>query len=970
MDVNVVITIDEGVTINEFNGNISPDRQEWGQNGFIDRTNSTLAFVNGTRTLTITPTGDAFYYYMDGRKFVKTAVDSIIIDDTIGTVLIYYDGDTLSKIHNPTNAQVDVIIKTKTLVADLYWNKTDQEHIFLGDERHGYGMSPVTHSYLHFADGLAYIEGLALNTMDVDGSGNDNSDAQFGIDAGAVSDEDLYVDISAVLAATGCPIWYMLGATPEWNKETNAGYSVRTFSGDDTTMLAYNQFTGGAWQLTQGSNNQFVLCHIFATTGQDNPMIAIMGQNTYNTIVAARAGANTEILSLVTGVLPLPELKPIATVIMQTSTGYSNDVKARVRLTDTGDNYVDWRASAISQTIAGSSHGDLSGLGADDHAQYLLVDGTRAMSGDLNMGNNNIINPGTGHDAFTDFVANEHIDHTAVSVSSGAGLTGGGTIAEDRTIALSHLGIEDLTDPEADRILFWDNSKAATGWLIPNTGLGITTTNLNVTADYSVISGNDVATDVTGAQLEELTDGSETTLHSHPGGGSGSGWQDDGTVVRLETITDNVNIGGTVDAGTNGQGVLVMTNGTAPTTSPANSIQLYAEDVSGGAAGGTITTSGGYTIHTFTSNGTFTPSGNLDVDYLIVAGGGGGSTASGSGGGGGGGGLLQDTEHAVTAQGYSIVVGVGGAAGTGSAGVNGGNSSFDSLVSIGGGGGGLTNTNGIAGGSGGGGGANTANPRTGGAGTGGQGFAGGSNTTSGSAYGAGGGGGASEVGYNGLSTQGGNGGDGIASSISGSSVTYAGGGGGGARTTAGGTGGAGGGGNGGYDANGATDGTDGLGGGGGGAEDGGSTGAGGSGVVIIRYLTPTSYSELKVRDEQGNVTILSPHHFSLFAPAHELAWTYHSEKDDKAIEADMYSGFRLLEELTGQQLIRIEDGDGKDISEYMGTGLMAKANKKLKAHTTKINALQATVDRLSKEMVTAKADIETANKDISLLQEV
>jgi hypothetical protein len=36
-----------------------------------------------------------------------------------------------------------------------------------------------------------------------------------------------------------------------------------------------------------------------------------------------------------------------------------------------------------------------------------------------------------------------------------------------------------------------------------------------VTADYDDISANDAATDVSGAELEELTDASETTLHSH-----------------------------------------------------------------------------------------------------------------------------------------------------------------------------------------------------------------------------------------------------------------------------------------------------------------------------------------------------------------------------------------------------------------------------------------------------------------------
>ena len=38
------------------------------------------------------------------------------------------------------------------------------------------------------------------------------------------------------------------------------------------------------------------------------------------------------------------------------------------------------------------------------------------------------------HDATTNFVANEHIDHTSVSITAGNGLTGGGTIASTRTL--------------------------------------------------------------------------------------------------------------------------------------------------------------------------------------------------------------------------------------------------------------------------------------------------------------------------------------------------------------------------------------------------------------------------------------------------------------------------------------------------------------------------------------------------------
>lgn len=47
---------------------------------------------------------------------------------------------------------------------------------------------------------------------------------------------------------------------------------------------------------------------------------------------------------------------------------------------------------------------------------------------------------------------------------------------------LSFLGFEALADPNADRIAFWDDSAGAFDWLVPNTGLTVSGTNLNVSA--------------------------------------------------------------------------------------------------------------------------------------------------------------------------------------------------------------------------------------------------------------------------------------------------------------------------------------------------------------------------------------------------------------------------------------------------------------------------------------------------------
>jgi len=71
----------------------------------------------------------------------------------------------------------------------------------------------------------------------------------------------------------------------------------------------------------------------------------------------------------------------------------------------------------------------------------------------------------------------------------------------------------------------------------------------------------------------------------------------------------------------------------------------------------------------------------------------------------------------------------------------------------------------------------------------------------------------------------------------------------------------------------------------------------------------SSSSELKVRDEAGNVTVLSPHNFSLIpdGPSEPMAWSYYSEKNGTKINVDMLKLARLLEQLTGETLVYIEE---------------------------------------------------------------
>ncbi len=130
--------------------------------------------------------------------------------------------------------------------------------------------------------------------------------------------------------------------------------------------------------------------------------------------------------------------------------------------------------------------------------------------------------------------------------------------------------------------------------------------------------------------------------------------------------------------------------------------------------GGTITTSGSYRIHSFTSGGTFVvPTGTTltNVEYLVVAGGGGGggSQQGHQGGGGGAGGLRTsvvgatsgrgssaEARQTITAGSYPVTIGQGGGGASGDRGGDGSNSSFNGITAIGGGGGGNGQNNGTA----------------------------------------------------------------------------------------------------------------------------------------------------------------------------------------------------------------------------------------------------------------------------------
>ena len=141
----------------------------------------------------------------------------------------------------------------------------------------------------------------------------------------------------------------------------------------------------------------------------------------------------------------------------QIDTHIADATKHRI-INDSGTSATElWSASKINSELSGKAST------SHTHAASDVISGTFS---DARISETSVTQHATAlesamnHDDLTGFVGNEHIDHTAVSITAGVGLTGGGTIAATRTIDLDISGLTEDTSPDilADYIVTYDAS--------------------------------------------------------------------------------------------------------------------------------------------------------------------------------------------------------------------------------------------------------------------------------------------------------------------------------------------------------------------------------------------------------------------------------------------------------------------------------------------------------------------------------
>lgn len=361
--------------------------------GFGSRATTSLSVNESTRTVTVSPTGSSFEYYVRGVKYTHTSSASVTFSDTEGVWHIYFDGYNLQS----SQSNITQIITEYAYVANLYWDAINNKAIVFCEERHGLTMDGYTHMYLHNSIGATFVNGFALGNFQVDGTGAASADGYFSVANGVFYDEDIVhtivdgapQDISTVARL---PVLYRTGSDGYWRSKAADPFPI-IYSGTAgytgaSGRLPYNQWTGSAWQLAEVAENKYVLLHVFATNNISEPVIAIQGIAQYNNKTEARTGATTELASL--SGLPFQEIVAIGTIIYETSSLYTNAIKARVISTDDGSDYVDFRKISSLPINQISDHGNLSGLSDLDHPASAIYTNTTAFSGLLSSSDSTI----------------------------------------------------------------------------------------------------------------------------------------------------------------------------------------------------------------------------------------------------------------------------------------------------------------------------------------------------------------------------------------------------------------------------------------------------------------------------------------------------------------------------------------------------------------------------------------------------
>lgn len=269
--------------------------------GFTNtNTDTTITWTNGTRTISIAPTGTKFTVWANNTGYTFTGSQSTVIANVVGQHYVIFDATgALTSSTTPW----DITTDQAAPVATVYWDGTNGA---VADERHSAQRDRWNHRDLHNTRGTAYQDGLA-------GSFNN---ANFSVAPGNIYDEELKLILPNTY--TTCRLWYRkVGATQMTFESAVA--NVYKASG---TSLQYDN-AGTLTTVTTNGGGNYVTNWIYATDDIAYPIYCVVSQAQYTTLANARAATSPTFPNLTTR-----EWKLIYTVIYRNPAGVAAFIEA------------------------------------------------------------------------------------------------------------------------------------------------------------------------------------------------------------------------------------------------------------------------------------------------------------------------------------------------------------------------------------------------------------------------------------------------------------------------------------------------------------------------------------------------------------------------------------------------------------------------------------------------------------------
>ena len=285
--------------------------------GFYDRTDCTISYDGATRTITLTPVGDYFTYFLRGKEYRVTSPVSLTHPDTTGIYFFYYDEN------NTLTLSTTIWQFSEVPISFVYYNSTKSDGIVC-EERHSAQRNTKWHQGQHNTIGTYYVSGLDIADYVQDPSSPVDDDNTYSISSGVLADEDIFGDLDGVADnGTYCNL-YKTGASGTWTWDTD----VLPFKYG--TNIQYNEYTGASYVLTDVGNGDYVNYLVIGliSVDSDKSILIIPSINEYNSKDEAVNASIFEDYDFAG--LPFVEFDVLYKITYRVSNGYSSTGNCRI----------------------------------------------------------------------------------------------------------------------------------------------------------------------------------------------------------------------------------------------------------------------------------------------------------------------------------------------------------------------------------------------------------------------------------------------------------------------------------------------------------------------------------------------------------------------------------------------------------------------------------------------------------------